>query len=81
MTYQNNVLGAIEYNADSGYGHEVLVEITGELGSARTASGSNPILRQEDTVSQAIERPVLLRWARDLDRIYRITKIRSLTIL
>ena len=66
MTFQNNALGTIECNADSGYGYEVRVEITGELGSARTAPASSPTLRRSGTVSQAID----LHWSKRFNTAY-----------
>jgi myo-inositol 2-dehydrogenase/D-chiro-inositol 1-dehydrogenase len=56
LTFRNNTLGTIECSADSGYGYEVYVEITGESGMARSALTSSPILRQSGAMSQAIDR-------------------------
>jgi myo-inositol 2-dehydrogenase/D-chiro-inositol 1-dehydrogenase len=66
MTFQNNALGTIECNADSGYGYEVCVEITGESGSARTAPTSSPTLHQSGTISQAIDR----HWSKRFNTAY-----------
>jgi len=55
MAFQNQALGTIEWNGDSGYGYEVQVEVTGELGSARMAPSSGPTLRQAGAASQAID--------------------------
>ncbi len=53
-TFDNQALGTLEWSGDSGYGYEVMVEITGETGTAQTFSHSSPILRQGDTLSQMI---------------------------
>lgn len=37
LTFESGALGTIEVNADSGYGYEVVVEITGENGLMRSA--------------------------------------------
>ena len=55
-------MGLIEVNSDSGYGYEVNVEITGELGQIRTATLSNPIVRRSGNRRQSIETSWLARF-------------------
>ena len=54
LTFADGAIGALEWNGDSGYGYEIVVEIAGETGSARTTSHSSPVVRQGRTVSQAV---------------------------
>ena len=54
VTFESGAIGSLEYNGDSGYGYEVTVEVTGETGSARTASHPSPSLRQAGMASRAI---------------------------
>ena len=54
LTFANGAIGTLEWNGDSGYGYEVLVEITGETGVASTRANSSPVLRNSDGLSQAI---------------------------
>lgn len=55
MSFRGGGLGIIQYNADSGYGYEVYVEITGESGQATSASLSAPQVRRAGQLSQAVE--------------------------
>jgi myo-inositol 2-dehydrogenase/D-chiro-inositol 1-dehydrogenase len=55
MTLRNGSLAIIELNADSGYGYEVDVEVSGELGSVRTTALRSPMVRHSGTQSQRIE--------------------------
>lgn len=54
LKFENGAIGTLEYNGDSGYGYEVLVEITGETGVASTAPYAGPIVRNSDGASQTI---------------------------
>ena len=54
LKFENGAIGTLEYNGDSGYGYEVLVEITGETGVACTLSNSSPSVRNAAGASQAI---------------------------
>ncbi|MBI1879439.1 MAG: Gfo/Idh/MocA family oxidoreductase [Chloroflexi bacterium] len=54
MTFKNGSLGLIEVNADSGYGYQVDVELTGDQGFARTAPGPAPVVRQAGKQFQTI---------------------------
>lgn len=54
VIFESGAIGSLEYNGDSGYGYEVTVEVTGETGSAGTASHPSPSLRQAGTASRAI---------------------------
>ena len=64
LSFENGGLGLIEVNADSGYGYEVLVEISGERGSTRSASLTSPSVRQSGTRSQAVDADWLARFNR-----------------
>jgi myo-inositol 2-dehydrogenase/D-chiro-inositol 1-dehydrogenase len=66
MTFQSHALGTIEWNGNSGYGYEVHVEVTGELGSARTAPRSSPTVRQSGAASQAIDQ----HWSKRFNSAY-----------
>ncbi|MDE2852751.1 MAG: Gfo/Idh/MocA family oxidoreductase [Chloroflexota bacterium] len=54
VQFASGALGSLEYNGDSGYGYEVTVEVTGELGRLTTADHPSPALRRAGTVSRAI---------------------------
>ena len=62
LTFRNGSLGVIEVNSDSGYGYEVNVEITGELGQIRITTLSNPIVRRSGNRRQSIETDWLTRF-------------------
>jgi len=62
LTFRNGSLGVIEVNSDSGYGYEVNVEITGELGQIRITTLSNPIVRRLGNRRQSIETDWLTRF-------------------
>jgi myo-inositol 2-dehydrogenase/D-chiro-inositol 1-dehydrogenase len=55
LTFRNGALGLIECNIDSGYGYEVLVEITGEKGQSRSLSLQSPLIRGPGMAGQAVE--------------------------
>lgn len=54
LAFADGAIGTLEWNGDSGYGYEIVVEITGETGAARTISHSSPVLRQGRRVSQGV---------------------------
>ncbi len=55
LSFRGGGLGIIQLNADSGYGYEVYVEITGETGQATSLSFTAPHVRRAGVLSQAIE--------------------------
>jgi len=60
--FKNGSLGTIEVDIDDNYGYEVVVEISGEIGTLRTPSLVTPILRKGHTASQSVEKDWLLRF-------------------
>lgn len=54
LAFADGAIGTLEWNGDSGYGYEIVVEITGETGKARTICHSSPVLRQGSTVAQSV---------------------------
>ena len=54
LTFATGAIGTLEWNGNSGYGYEIVVEIVGEAGSARTVSHSSPVVRQGASVSQSV---------------------------
>ena len=54
LAFAGGAIGALEWNGDSGYGYEIVVEITGETGKARTVSHSSPVVRQGQRVGQSV---------------------------
>ena len=54
LAFDNGAIGTLEWNGDSGYGYEVIVEITGETGVASTAFHDSPVMRRAGLLSQAI---------------------------
>ena len=62
LTLDDGSLAAIVVNADSGYGYEVEVEVTGELGTVRSPQGSHPLVRRAGTSGQAVEGDWLIRF-------------------
>ena len=70
LTFNNGCLGVIEVNAESGFGYQVDVELTGSVGSIRTARSPAPIIRAAGQEYQAIDDDWLTRF--DLAYIYEI---------
>ncbi|MHA1565286.1 MAG: Gfo/Idh/MocA family protein, partial [Alphaproteobacteria bacterium] len=68
LWFKNGAMGSILVNADSGYGYEVAVEITGETGMARTQSLGSPVVRgggqagHAGQAGQAVEPDWLVRF-------------------
>jgi myo-inositol 2-dehydrogenase/D-chiro-inositol 1-dehydrogenase len=62
LTLDDGSLAAIVVNADSGYGYEVEVEVTGELGAVRSPQGPHPLVRRAGTQGQAVEADWLTRF-------------------
>ena len=54
MAFEDGAVGTMDWSGDSGYGYEVMVEISGETGTVGTTSHTSPILRQGSTISQAV---------------------------
>ncbi len=54
LAFADGAIGTLEWSGDSGYGYEIVVEITGEAGKARTISHSSPVLRRGHTASQGV---------------------------
>lgn len=54
LAFAGGGLGSIEVNADSGYGYEVMVEITGETGQVASAHASSPTVRDNGARSARI---------------------------
>jgi len=55
LSFRGGGLGIIQLSADSGYGYEVYVEITGESGQATSGSFTAPLVRCAGKLSQAVE--------------------------
>jgi myo-inositol 2-dehydrogenase/D-chiro-inositol 1-dehydrogenase len=62
MKLSGGALALIEVNADSGYGYEVDIEVTGETGRVATDSITSPIVHRPGMRSQAIEPDWLVRF-------------------
>ncbi len=62
LWFKNGAMGTILVNADSGYGYEVAVEITGETGMARTQSLASPVVRVGGKAGQGVEADWLHRF-------------------
>jgi myo-inositol 2-dehydrogenase/D-chiro-inositol 1-dehydrogenase len=62
LTLDGGALAVIVMNPDSGYGYEVQVEGTGEVGSVRGAEGPHPLVRRAGTRGQAVEPDWLARF-------------------
>lgn len=62
MRFTDGSLGQIEVNADSGYGYQVDVELTGAQGSIRTAPASAPIVRKAGQQFKLIDPDWLVRF-------------------
>jgi myo-inositol 2-dehydrogenase/D-chiro-inositol 1-dehydrogenase len=62
MKLQHNALAVLEVNADSGYGYEVDIEITGETGTVRTDSIQGSIVKRPGSRAQHIDPDWLTRF-------------------
>ena len=62
MAFKDGSLGVIEMNADTGYGYQVDVEITGVAGSARTSPAPSPVVKQGRKQFQTIDPDWLVRF-------------------
>ena len=62
LAFRGGGLASIEVNLDSGYGYEVIVEVSGEHGTLRTPSLTSPVLRKGAGASRAIEADWLERF-------------------
>ncbi|MCB9079796.1 MAG: Gfo/Idh/MocA family oxidoreductase [Anaerolineaceae bacterium] len=70
LTFQDGSLGFIEVNADSSYGYQVDVELTGSDGSIRTARAAAPMVRQAGREFQSIDEDWLVRF--DVAYVYEV---------
>lgn len=64
LQYANGAVGQIECNADSGYGYEVDVKMTGTLGSVHTNSLQSAVVSRSNQRGQWIEDNWLQRFER-----------------
>ena len=62
MTFKDGSLGFIEVNADSGFGYQVDVELTGSEGSIRTAPSPAPTVKKAGQQFQTIDEDWLVRF-------------------
>lgn len=62
MVFKDGALGVIEMNADSHFGYQVDVELTGSQGAARTAPASAPTVKQSRKQFQTIDPDWLVRF-------------------
>lgn len=62
MIFKDGTLGVIEMNADSHFGYQVEVELTGSEGAARTAPASAPTVKQSRQQFQTIDADWLVRF-------------------
>lgn len=69
LVFRQGGLATIEVDADSNYGYEVGVEISGERGTLRSPSaGAGPVLYQDGKASN----PVIVDWQVRFDEAYRL---------
>lgn len=64
LQYRNGAVGQIECNADSGYGYEVDVKMTGERGSVHTNSLQSALVSRANQRGQWVEEDWLQRFER-----------------
>lgn len=62
LTFKRGGVGTIEVNASSGYGYEVMVEVTGETGAVTSADASSPTVRKQGARSSPIAPDWLMRF-------------------
>lgn len=62
LHYRNGGVGQIECNMEAGYGYEVDVKITGEIGSAETNSLQSAVVRHKNQRGQWVEQDWLQRF-------------------
>ena len=72
LTFAGGAVGTIEVNGDSGYGYEVMVEITGETGVVTSADASSPTIREKAIRSA----PVAPDWLERFEQAY-VQEIRA----
>ena len=62
LTFRGGGVASILVDADSGYGYEVAVEVSGELGTAATPSLSSPVVRKAGAAYRTVESDWLERF-------------------
>ncbi len=72
LMFERGGVGTIEVNADSGYGYEVMVEITGETGLVTSAQAPKPTIRDQGAISA----PIAPDWLERFEQAY-IDEIRT----
>ena len=55
LKFQDGSLGIVQVDSEGGYGYEVTVEVTGEIGQVTTPSLTSPLVRLSGNLSQAVE--------------------------
>ena len=72
LTYRSGAVGLIECNMEAGYGYEVDVKMTGESGTAQTASLRSAVVSQKNQRGQWVEED----WLQRFDTAY-INEVRA----
>ncbi len=62
LQFAGGALGGLECNADSGYGYEIEVSITGETGAVHTSPLQSPVVRHSNASGQWVEEDWLQRF-------------------
>jgi myo-inositol 2-dehydrogenase/D-chiro-inositol 1-dehydrogenase len=70
LTFEHGALGVLEVNAESGFGYQVDVELTGSEASVRTPRAAAPTMRTAGQEWQGIDPDWLVRF--DLAYIYEV---------
>ena len=72
LTYRSGAIGLIECNMEAGYGYEVDVKMTGESGTAQTASLRSAVVSRQNQRGQWVEED----WLQRFDTAY-IAEVRA----
>lgn len=62
LQFESGALGCLECNADSGYGYEISVSITGESGVVQSSPLPSPVVRRSNAIRQWVEEDWLQRF-------------------
>ena len=62
LQFESGALGCLECNADSGYGYEISVSITGESGVVQSSPLPSPMVRRSNAIRQWVEEDWLQRF-------------------